>query len=790
MIANFIKIAVRHLLRQKHFTLINIGGLAAGLACSLLIFLFARQELSYDSFHTRADHLYRLIYDETEKRPQEGRLLATTSPPMGPALVQSFPEIERMVRLRFSDGDVLGHGERQFHENGLVYADSTFLQLFSFSLAYGDPATALAAPRSVVLTPAMARKYFDDANPVGQMLDLNGEFQLQVTGVLQEAPVLTHLDFDFLVSFSTFRVPTGYPVTLESWGWISFHTYLLLRQGTDAAVLARKLPGFIERHFPERAGRFDLRLQPITDIYLGAPDHPDVLGGNATLPYGLLLVGALILTLASVNYVNLATARALTRAREVGLRKVVGATRRSLMVQFIGESVLLTLISFAVALALIELGWNLISDVLAVRLIAGTSVYVALLPAGVLLSLLIGVVAGSYPAFIAANFRPVRVLKGEIPGGGRQSRMRQVLVAGQFCITTALILATLVVARQMEFIRHKNLGFEREQVVVLHMLRDGSSSSYSLLRQRLLQQAQVVNVSASGGLLDGNNGSVPFFPDGAEQGIPVNIYGVRHHFFELLGIDVIEGRVFDEAYPADQTEAVVINKRLAAMLDWQQPVGRQVRVSNLVDGHIIGVVDDFHFASLHHEVGPLAVFVTDLVENVYVKVRPGTVPATLAALEAAWQEAVPGQPFHFTFLDEHIARLYARDVQFSRLILAFSLIAIVIACLGLYGLVAYSVRQRTREIGIRKILGATVPGIALELLRHLLLLLGMAAVLAWPVAYLALQRWLAGFAYHIEFAWWMFVLAGGLALAIAVFTASTQALRAALANPVDALRQE
>lgn len=349
MLKTFFKTALRKILKTKTHAAINILGLSIGMAGAIIIFLFVQHELSYDHFHAPADRIYRLNYDETVSRPN-GRYLATTSPPMGPALVQAYPEVEKFVRLRFSDGDVMAAGEKRFFENSVIYADSTFFDVFAFPLQLGNAKTALAAPNAAVLTPAMAAKYFGNENPLGRTLEMNNELTLNVTGVLQDEPAHSHLDFDFLVSFSTFRVPTGYPVTLESWSWISFHTYLLLKEQTLPAALEQKLPEFMRIHFPERAGRFALRLQNVKDIYLGAVGHPDIASGNRALPYGLSVIGLLILLLAAVNYVNLAVTQSFERSREVGIRKVVGATRAGLMRQFLGESALLAFISLGLAM--------------------------------------------------------------------------------------------------------------------------------------------------------------------------------------------------------------------------------------------------------------------------------------------------------------------------------------------------------------------------------------------------------------------------------------------------------
>ncbi len=792
MIKNYLVIAFRTLLKHKTFSAINIFGLALGMASALVIFLYAKQELTYDGFHEKAEQVYRLTYDERESRPADGRFLATTSPPMGPALVASYPEILKCLRLRFSENDVLAYGERRFFENGGVYADSTFFEMFSFSLKAGNAATALREPNSIVLTPQTAAKYFGAENPLGKTLTLNHERELKVTGVLHEMPRRTHVQCDFLISFSTFRVPTGYPVTLESWSWISFHTYLLLAPNAKPELLERKLPDFMQTHAPERAGKFRLGLQPITAIYLDAPKHADVASGNRALPYGLLVVGALILLLAAMNYINLATARALDRGKEVGIRKVAGASRAELVRQFLGEALLLTFCSFVLALASLEIFLKMLRAAFNLDLLLAPMEHAQLVGFGLVLAVLIGVFAGSYPAFMTASFQPIKVLKGKFRASATGLALRKTLVGMQFGVTTALLVATLVIARQMDFVRNKNLGFEREAVIVLHMMRDGSEARYALLKDRLRQNPHVLNVSASSGLLDGDNGSVPIYPEGRvdERPMASNILGVRHDFFKLLNIRMSEGREFSEQFASDVDQGIVLNQSAARALGWENPVGKKLRIGDLVDGQVIGVAEDFHFASLRNQIQPLAVFVAELVENVYLKIRPGDLSALLASLESDWKHVAPEQPFRFTFLDEHLARLYANDQKFARLISVFTALALAIASLGLYGLIAFITRQRTKELGIRKVLGASAMSVAALLSKDFVKLLLFANFIAWPIAYFAMNRWLQDFAYRIEIGWWIFALAGGVALGIALLTVSTQAIRAALANPVEALRYE
>ncbi len=793
MLKNFLKISLRSLLRYKGFTAINIFGLALGLACSLVIFLYSSYELGYDSFHPNADNIYRLNYDERPVRGEGGRHLPTSSPPMGPALVADYPEAEAFLRLRFSENDILNYNEKSFFEDDIVYADSSFFNFFDFPLKYGDPQAALFQPNSVVLTAGMAEKYFGDSNPLQETITLNNEVALQVTGVLAELPKNSHLRFDALVSFSTFRVPTGYPVTLESWAWISFHTYLKLSDNTNSEAMQDKLAGFLERHMPERAGRFTLSLQPLQEIYLGEPKNTDVAGANPMLPYSLLVVGIFILLLAAANYINIATALSFSRGKEVGIRKTIGARQNSLLGQFLGESILVAVISYLLAAAFMEQIFSWLNEYFGIALLNSSADYLALYLYGLATAIIVGVIAGSYPALIISRFRPVQVLKGKFQASASGRVVRKALLVFQFCIAIALIASTIIMSQQVDFISQKDLGFNDEQVIALHMQRDGSDVRFSRLQERLLDNPRVIAVSASSGMMDGDNGSQPIFPEGRQEDdepLVANIYGVGYNFYELLDIEQLQGRTFDEAFATDRTESIVINEKAAQLLGFENPVGKKMRIGRLVDGEIIGVVADFHFASLHSEIQPLAMFMTDLVENVYIKVRAGNVAETLASLERDWQMVASEQPFHFTFLDAHVARMYNAEQNFSLLITIFSVVALVIAGLGLYGLVALIVQQRTKEIGIRKVLGANIAGIVGLLSRDFLLLILVANLVAWPLAYFAMSEWLQNFAYRIDLSVWVFIAAGGITLAIALLTIINQVFRAAIANPVKSLRYE
>lgn len=797
MIKNYLKVALRNLVQNKGNSFINIFGLAIGLASSILIFLFVRHELSYDRFHEKADRVFRVTYEEVGTTAQ--RHLPTVSPPVGPTLVDDYPEVASYVRLRDPHQAIFSRGDLSFYESDFFYADSAFFEVFTFPLAQGNPETALVAANSVVLTAETAQKYFGDEDPIGQVLTMNREEDLVVTGILEPLPASSQLQFDFLVSFSTFRVPFGYPVTLGSWEWVSFHTYVLLDEGANAQALEAKLPDFMRTYFnPQRADNARLRLQPLRDIYLGDLKHPSIAAGNVAYVYGLSGIAILILLLACFNFMNLATAHSIKRGKEVSLRKVLGARRSNLVRQFLGESILLTLLSLILALLLVEgftevlpllVGWEL-------ALMPGD--YLIIAPIFLAVAGIVGLLAGSYPALVLSAFQPVKVLKGTVAPARSGRGFRGALVVLQFTIAVTLITASLIVARQMDFIREKELGFDEEHVLALHMLGDELLHRYPIIRDHLLQNPNVISVTKGGDMFDGDQGSVPIRVEGQaeEDARPMNIYGLHYDFVETLGLDVLQGRGPSDAFPSDSADAIMLNQAAADLLaatvpGWEDPIGKQLEVGSISEGQVIGVVKDFHFASLHTEIAPLVLyFPRTAVNTVFLRVAPGTATDLLASLEHDWQQVAPDLPFDYTFLDAHIQNLYEADQKFSRLVSVFSLLTILVACLGLYGLVAFVTQLRTKEVGIRKVLGASVPAVVAMLSKPFMWYVVVANVAAWPLAYFGMQAWLEGFAYRVELGLGVFLLAGFLVLSISLLTVSFQSVKAALADPVRSLRHE
>ncbi len=792
MLRNYLTIALRNLVRRPGYTLLNVGGLAVGIGCCVLILVAVQHELSYDRFHPGADRLYRVVQDVSWG---EGMAWDWSTPLLADLFTEEFPEVE--AAARFHTVSVLveaGAGPGRFQEEAFAFVDPGFFDLFAFPFVAGDAATALKEPQTVVLTASAAEKYFGDADPLGQTLRLDNRLSLEITGVVADLPSNSHLDFDFAASFAT--MPAWYQATaFDSWWWPKLTTYVRLKEGTAAFDKAR-LQALVARHREAHfAEAIVPRLQPVTDIHLyGNP------GGNAIrFVYIFSIIAAFILLIACVNYMNLSTARSARRAREVGVRKVAGARRRQLVGQFLGESSLIVLVALGLGLMGAELllpafnalsGNNLSLDLTSPRLwglMGGLWVGVSLL-------------AGSYPAFFLSKFAPSAVLKGAgAPGvGGR--RLRQGLVVAQFVITIILLAGTLIVYQQVDFMRSASLGFETEQVVAVP-LREGHEQ-YQALKQELGQQPGVVSVSAAN-WYPGVGGGAIFATslNGEDLDADPFIVFTDHDFFRTLGIKVTAGRAFSEELVSDAEQAFLLNETAVRQYGLDAPLGKRLSlfaaengvVSFQKEGEVVGVVRDFHMTGLQTPIVPVALTLTRqpvYLGYVLVRLAPGDPRPALRALKAAWSSRFPHRPFEATFIDDRIETLYQQEVQFGQTVGALAGLAVLIACLGLFGLAAFTAEQRTKEIGVRKVLGASVPGLVALLSKEFVRLVLAATLVALPLAYLGMQRWLDDFAYRIDVGVGTFLLAGALVLLVALATVSYQAVRAARKDPVESLRYE
>ena len=681
------------------------------------------------------------------------------------------------------------------YENKVIYASEDFFKLFSFSFAKGDPNLALSEPNSIVLTPQMVVKYFGNDDPLGKELVMNDETSLKVTGVLAEAPKNTHLDFDFLVSFSTFSVPFGYPVTLESWGWISFHSYVLLREGVDPSRVDDKLVGFAAQHvFGDRPVTSTYAVQPLSDIYFhseGMMNSGEYKKGNLTYTYGLSFIAFLILLVAGFNFMNINTARSVKRAKEVGVRKVLGAGKGSLIGQFLGESIVHSLISLGLALFVFGLSKDRLISYLGWNLDINYGDYLILIPLLLGLTIILGVLSSLYPAFILSRFHPVSVLKGKTQSNGSEMNIRKALVVGQFAITVGLIVCSLVVSRQMEFIRNKNLGFDKEQLVSLQMRTDDFLQRFDIAKRVLTQNPNIIGITA-GDVINGDYGSVPMTPAGMEEGIAMHLMGGYFDYFTTLGIDFSEGRDFSALHPIDTTRGIIINEAAQRTFGWDDPLGQELQVNSDIDGEVIGVVKDFHFQSLHDPIEPLVIVVPRThMRNIIMRINPtSNIDQLIASLQRDWQQIAPDLPFQFSILDEQLNLEYESDLQFSKLVTFFGWIAIFIAGLGLYGVIAIIAAFKVKEIGIRKTLGASISDILLLLSRNFIVLILISNLIALPISWWAMKTWLQNFTYHTGISVSLLLSAIVFSVIIGIASLSYQVIKSALGNPIQALREE
>jgi len=803
MLNNHYKIALRNLLRKRVFTLINILGLSIGLAATLLIAAYVRDETHYDRYAARAKDIYRVDLTLTGNTTSVYPMVDIA---VGPGMTAAYPKIESFTRLGHLGDRFARNGERQFKEQRMVFVDSNFFSVFTLPFLEGDEHSALIQPNSLVVTKDFAEKYFGTAPALGKTLEVQEYGPCKITGVIDRIPDESHFHFDAFLSASTqhFR--------RQTWTNVGLYTYLLLRPDADPKKLQARFPGLVAKYcVPEIAhdmgvplsaaqnavNTFVFSLTPLTDIHLHS-DTKYELEANGSIRYVLIFsaLAIFILLLACANFTNLSTAAAAGRGKEVGIRKVMGSLRRQLVTQFLLESILLTAFAMAVAFLLVSvlLPWF---DQVSGKHIAFASflTWPALLSA-IALTLVVGSAAGIYPAFFLSSFNTIRVLKaGATLKGSRSSFLRSGLVVFQFVVSIALIVATLIVYHQLHYMQDKRLGFDKDQVVYI---RDAGllGNNQEAFRQRLLQDRRVTNASISWSVPgSGAMNGTEIYPkkDGPGNGreIHTNIYNIDYDYVPTLGLQVIRGRNFSRDFPSDSS-GVLINETEANDLGWGRtdPIGKTILRSGQLEYKVIGVVRDFHYMSVKMKIAPLMMMLGGNYGGILVKVKTADIGGFLADAKQQWRAFNPAGPFGYYFLDEQFANMYVSEQRTGRLFTAFTIIAILIAGLGLFGLAAYMVEQRTREIGIRKVLGASVTSVLFLVSGEFLLLVGVAFLIAVPVTWWAMNEWLREFAYRTPVSWWIFPLAGAAALLVALFTISFQTTRAATANPVESLRSE
>ncbi|PWV53664.1 ABC transporter permease [Chitinophaga sp. S165] len=795
MIKNYLKIAWRNIRKQKFYSFINILGLTIGLTCCFLIFMYVRFELSYDAFHKNKDRIYRLVTDV--KTPTEVINAEITSAPMGPNIEADFPEVVSAVRINPTSTQV-DIGDAKYQEDELIFADSTFFDVFSYRLIRGNAKDVLKEPFAVVLTESQAEKYFGKTDPIGKTFQIDGKkTTVKVTGVMEDVPANSHLPFDAVISMTTAE-KMGDDLR-DSWGNFGKHTYLLLTPGADAAKLEKKFPGFMERHIGPMMKTnnmyYTLHLERLQDVYMTSKRNAPV-KGSMTNVYIFSIVAIFILLIAVINFVNLATARATERAREVGVRKSVGAYESQLTIQFLCETMLLSLFAFVLSVVLCQL---LLPSF---NLLAGKEIAYNIFLTGavgwfLLIAIGVGLLAGIYPATVLSSYKPVVVLKGAFSSSNKGLFLRRGLVVFQFVITIVLTAGVMIVYYQLLYLQDRDLGFRKDQQMVVEFGGAGNmKEKWEDIKRQVMNVPGISGAtfsSAIPGRFQNSAYTNMEMKNGEMQASNINVYFVDYDFIKQYQIKMLAGRAFSAEMGTDSTQAMLVNEAVVSSLGYSKPeeiIGKKFGQWGR-NGTVIGVIKNFNYRSLREEVSPLTMRVEPYAFNLLtVTVDPRSIKKTIAGVEAIYNRYLPDGRFDYVFADEVFDKQYRGEYRFGRLVLSFAILAIFLAGLGLLGLISYIVIQRTKEIGIRKVLGASVSNILLLLSTDFIKLIVVALLVATPLAWYLMYQWLQAFAYRINVPWWVFLAAGSVAVFIALATVSIQTMKAAMTNPVKSLRTE
>jgi len=806
MFKNCLQILKRTLWKNKAFTAINVSGLAIGIATCVIILLFVQDELSYDRFNEKAGQIVRVVFRgsvQGEKMKE-----ASVMPPVAQTFEKDYPEVLGATRLRNFGYPRVTYGEKLLRNNSFAFADSNFFSVFTLPFVEGDPKTALLEPNTLVISETAAKKFFGQEEAVGKVLNFKDQsLQFKITGVMKDIPANSHFHFDL------FGAMTGFPPSREqSWMTSEYYTYLVLPKGYDYKKLEAKLPRAVEKYmgpqlqtafgmtmsqFRQKGNDLGLFLQPLTDIHLRSDLNLELeAGSDVRFVYIFTVIAIFMLVVACINFMNLSTASASKRAREVGIRKVLGSEKKELIWQFLLESLALTAIALVIALFLVYLGLPLLNHLSGKKLSLNFGEHPWILPSLLLIGLLTGLFAGSYPAFFLSSFQPIAVLKGRVSSGKKTIGLRSGLVVFQFFISILLIVGSIVVYRQLSFIRHKKLGYDKNQVVLVE-------ESYWLgknrdaFMQKLREDPRIQSVSSSSYIPAGysNNNNFILYPDNnSSQFVHTLRYDVDYDYIPTLGMQMKSGRNFSRDFGTDSA-AIIINEQTAKAFGWEKtPIGHLLTKSEN-DGtkktyHVVGVVNDFHFRSLHEHIAPLVMVLSNEGGDIIVKTKTRDLEGLLSSLKKGWTDFKAEAPFSYSFLDERFNNTYKAEQKVGLILGIFAALTIFVAALGLFGLASFTAEQRTKEIGIRKVLGASVSGIVKLLSGDFLKLVLIAFVVAVPVAWFAMNRWLQDFVYRTEMAWWIFAAAAGLAIVVTLFTISFQAIKAARSNPVKSIRTE
>ncbi|MBU8923036.1 MAG: ABC transporter permease [Bacteroidales bacterium] len=811
MLSSYLKVAVRNMTRHKSYTLINLSGLAIGIACSVLMLMWVADELSFDRFHSRADRIHRVLLDPLGASDKHE---AVSPPPLAAKMKSSFPEVENAFRMASHGGKLMIVSDMKFNESGGIMADPEIFEIFDFHFIKGDPANVLTDIHSVVLSKSLAEKYFGTENPIGETINFNNSTDFTVTGVFTDVPENSHLRFSFVRPFELLAESGR---DLDNWGDISFHTYVLLSDNASPEVVDAKIKTLIEA---ETNGHNMYYLQPLTEIHLHSDFNFDnAVTGNVLYVYIFSAGAVFILLIACINFMNLATARSGIRAREVGMRKVVGAARADIVRQFFGESIMSSMIATVLAVILIQMALPVFNELSGKSLALGSSGmgHWSILAGGLfLLALLTGIISGSYPALFLSSFHPAKVLKSARSAGTGGSGFRKGLVVLQFSLTIILLIGTMVVHRQLGYIRSMDLGYDSEHIVVMPMRSGEIRKRFKTLKTEFQGLPGVKNVTFASAILTNiGSGTSGAWWEGKPDDVRLQIQAasVDPDYLETFGMEMAVGEFFEPDEAAQDTPFggnaaeplatdgadgetppevhFVVNEAAVRAMGLADPVGWPFKAMGAENGKIIGVVRDFNYKSAHSSIDPL--FMISAPEGFYyvcVRMDGADIPGTIASMEKSWKAFAPQFTFDYSFMDERLDALYRTEQRMVKLFNYFTFLAIFIACLGLFGMASFTAERRTKEIGIRKALGASIGDIVRLLSMEFTRLVLLANVIAWPIAWLAMNRWLQSFAFRVDLSIWLFAAAGAAAFVVAFLTVASQAIKAAVTRPVEALKYE
>lgn len=791
MFKNYLIIAFRSLRKSKGTSLINILGLSIGMACCIIIFLFVQNEMRYDRFHAKSDNIFRVLTID-EALGVSSNLVGITLPALGDAMEANFPEVKNRVRMMPQGRQLINYEQQGFYTEHFAYAEPSLFEVFDFKLVVGDVGKALSEPNTVVFTESMAQRTFGTENPIGKRIDIGNQTGLEVVGVMADVNENSHLNFDVVVSMQQADTTSGFAQFLRSWRSISMVTYVELNDPSNEVNVETKMEELIRAN--DVGDNFKVTLQPLADVHLQSSgilyENYNLNKTDINYVYTLAAVGFFIMLIASFNFMNLSTARSANRAQEVGVRKVFGAIRSQLINQFMVESIVLCLLSFVISIGFV----TLVSPLINLPIDQNLALFFMSNPEWILGSLgfvlVLGLFSGSYPALLLSGFDPISILRGAFKTSSSGVILRKSLVIFQFTISISMIIGTAIVYDQLQHQRNIDKGFNPEQIVTLNVGDPGLQQSLPVLMNKLEQNPDVIKTARTNGMPGrtfGRNGVRP-------EGVPeedtwiISVLSFDEQFMDLMGMEIVNGRGYDREMQTDEQQAILINEAMAQELAWEEPIGKTLTFGQQ-ERTVIGVVKDFHFASMRHKIEPLAMFYTPTNGgNLAIKFAAKDVSNTLEFVQGAWDEVFPNSPLEYRFFDEEFGQQYASDERFGTLVFSFTWLAIFIACLGLFGLSAFTAEQKTKEIGVRKVLGASITGIVLLLSKQFSQLISLAVLLAIPIAYFLMKIWLSDFEYRVEINWMWFLVSAVAAIFIALLTVTFQSVKAATANPSKSLR--